>query len=688
MLSRGQNEQQHQAAAMLFNDWLNQKRQGQLRHKEDEKSTLLCGHEYGTFWTSAQTRFVLEHVVRRLYLLGIPSLICKDVFARPEWHFDFKLPPQERPFRRSRTCQAATHIQNRNRNDPMVPYYALPHEVRSQRPRAFWHQGQLYDIMGVDINGQVLLRDVKAMHKDIRVEDLVEQHVTFRGRPCRVRTIDVKSECTTIRLVADVEREIEVINSDAADVSLRDSSGNNYAFGKVRHGIMRMQSLADACVVPVEWPDRKVEARLRGRELEGVFGVTRNDEGELTAHGRDRCGVGRRFPIAASDIAPRFVPVFSADFGSTFDVDTFDYKLDQARSTAVNVETRLSGGRDVVQDPLFGGLANSAELRLTSGIDHLAVFEEFIRRYTSCGPTAEPRTCTVFNISMSPQGDANVVLKALIEFRRVNPNANIVLMVSKLGPTEFQESTEFQQYLARLAEHSIEVDMFTGAEHTTRQVVHGKGIAIDDSVLFSTGSVMDTKPINKADLSLELPPHAAAVFRRYMDEAMHRDASFACRSELAAELAQQGVVINDPVAGLPYISRLQDALIRGVRGRLLISISELRDPIMTRKILERVVAGVEVNIHIREIDAESRRLLENATLRYPNVQLHDSSTWEPRPHFNLIIADGQAAYVGTSYLWPTQCNFLHQGRSFENGLMIKGFEASRLEAQILKLYPT
>ncbi|KAH8680328.1 hypothetical protein BGZ61DRAFT_282258, partial [Ilyonectria robusta] len=336
--------------------------------------------------------------------------------------------------------------------------------------------------------------------------------------------------------------------------------------------------------------------------------------------------------------------------------------------------------------PLFGSLPAGEMPLLTNGAGHLAVFEDFIRDHAQ--PDAargKPRRLTLLNLSMSNQGDARGVLSALVDFRRQNPDAEMAIVVSKLGPTDFQETPAFRNYIQILDDNHIQVDTFTGADGPTRQVMHAKGIVIDDRVLFSTGAVMDTWPINKADFSIELPPTAAISFRRYTDEAIRGDASPERRAELAAELASHGVVINDPVAGLTYISRVQDALIRGAARELMVSLSELVDPVMTEMLLDRVASGVDVTIQVRELDPVSIRLLTDALARYPNLHLEDSSWWEPRPHWNAIIADGSTAYLGTSYLWPTQRNMLHQGRSLENGVLLNGDAAVSVRKQIDEL---
>ncbi|CAO3568828.1 unnamed protein product [Mortierella alpina] len=96
------------------------------------------------------------------------------------------------------------------------------------------------------------------------------------------------------------------------------------------------------------------------------------------------------------------------------------------------------------------------------------------------------------------------------------------VVVCKFGPTEFQELPEFSTCVDTLAADQIRINMFAGADNSTCQVVHGKAIVIDDHVLFSTGSLMDTWSDNEADFSIELPAAAAAAFWKptaFVDEA-------------------------------------------------------------------------------------------------------------------------------------------------------------------------
>lgn len=570
--------------------------------------------------------------------------------------------------------------------DPILPLHARLRKERARAPKPVKLDGQLYNIMGVSPEKELVLRDQRAVHQDMRIEQFAGRPAILDGRRWRVVSLEAAPDLpdTTLKLInpRDPPSLFTVASTDMTRVQFPSEHGI-HTLGPLKHGIVRMASMTPQTEirVPLHRGDR-FEARLRDRELDGPYTIKMEDGGQLSATGISYSGAQQSVVIEPAEVAPRYETVMSLDFGAHFDVDVFLYREDQLRGQATIISTNPNGGR--VLDPLLGVLQSDTFPLLTNGAKHLAVFEQFIRDHTPPETSSDgaPRQLTVFNLSMSNQGDAGGVLDALLDFRIQNPHAEMSIVASKLGPTEFQESPEYGKYLKVLADHDIRVDMFTTPEGGTRQVMHAKGILIDAHVLFSTGAVMDTKPIDKADFSIELPPTAAKAFQGYMHEAIHNNATDEHRAELASELASLGVVINDPVAGLTYISRAQDALIRGASRELIVSISELVDPTMTQILIDRAAHGVDILLQVREVDPTSLALLAQAILRYSNLRVEDTSWWEPRPHYNIIVADGDSAYLGTSYLWPTQCHMVHQGRSLENGVLLQGDATANMLMQL------
>ncbi|RBQ91514.1 hypothetical protein FVER53263_10891 [Fusarium verticillioides] len=466
-------------------------------------------------------------------------------------------------------------------------------------------------------------------------------------------------------------------------------SRGEHTLGPTKHGIVRMLPLASRQRVhkPLA-PGMTFEARLRGRELYGPFQIEVQKDGQLVAQNVLNGFWLVRFAIAPSEIASSYVRVNCPDFGGCFDIDAFLYCEDKLRCRATSVKAiKAMGFPTSNRDPMFGTLSRGPVSLLTNGMEHLVVFEKFIRECTVPSPKSpRQRRLTILNLSMCDQGDAKIVFDAMVDFRKHNPDSIMSVVVSKLGPTIYQDTPACMEYVKLLGHNRIHIDMFTGVDGPTRQVVHAKAIVIDDRTLFSTGAIVDTKPINKADFSIELPPTAAKAFQVYMQEAIVGSVRNERRAHLGSQLASLGVIINDPIASLTYISRAQHTLLRGARRDLLVSVSELVDPQITKLLVRRVANGVTVTIQAREIDAVSSRILAQATRRYgKRLSVEDVSWWEPRPHYNAIIADDSLAYLGTSYFWPTQRNMIHQGRSLENGVLLEGEAVKVLREQLDEL---
>lgn len=590
--------------------------------------------------------------------------------------------------------------------DPMLPPYKRPRDERRRPPKPMFYKGKMYDVMGGNDQGQLVLRDERAIHRDVRVEKLAGSKVIFDNVRWKVARIEVTSgPVDAVLHLVDAEdrsRTLIVTGSDVMRVQFLGVRGR-HVLGQARHDIIRMQPVVsnDTIRIPVQ-PGNRFEARLRGRELEGLYTIQAHDNGRLVATGLDRYRILRCISISSSDIAPRYEQIASPDYGANFDVDAFLFREDQLRGRATDVGAG-DPGSGPVQDPLLGRLccpeaasAAAAVPRLRNGAAHLQYFERFIRRHLRPDEAAKernpngvvpPRRLTVLNLEMINQGGARGVLDALVAFRHYNPDAEISIVVARLGPGGAERTPEFHKRLAILEDNDFRINLFTAAvEGSTRQIMHGKGIVIDDHVLFSTGPVIDSWPINKADLSIELPPAAAVAFRRYVDETIHGEATLQRRIELSNELSMQGVVINDPISGQIFITRAQDALIRGATRELILSVSELTDPSLTRALIRRAMTGLKVILQVRQLDAVSKKLLSDAESRScASLWVEETSTWEPRPHFNAIVADGVVAYVGTAYLWQTQRSMLHHGRSFENGVLVDGEGAARVRMEIVKL---
>ena len=630
-------------------------------------------------------------------------------------------------------------------NDPLLPFHAIDRVQRMRAPEPLVApNGQRFDVVGINEDGRVrlrpegqrvdalpseamfemrptapqtlaqsgnavmygrepwltagsndnghVLRDPQNAERTIvvpqsRAAEIVTpvgREVTYQGETLRFQALQSPGwqpgvDRRGFQLVdpGNPERTVFVPENRATDIRMRLGEDGEYRFGDVRHGVIRMLPMnPDGDISMPLTPGMTFETRLRDREMEGPYRITVGENGDLTATGRIRNGTEVSQRIEPSDIAPRYVDVRSPDFNDSFQVDSFIHREANTRNRAIATEpTGLP-----LRDPAFGNLDGTPNPQLALGAQSLQTQSDFIRRNAGNLDAGQAPSLTVFNIAFNNQGEARQVLDAMSDFRKMHPEAPIRIVAYEPSFRSFEGKDGYDELQRIIQRDRIQVEFF-GNNPAQREVIHAKGVAVNDQVLFSTGAVIDGSS-QKADISVPLPPNAARAFNAYLNEAVIGDASVARRQELTANAAREGVLINDPEARLPYIARAQDGLIRGAERELTVSVSELRNPETTRAIIERAEAGVNVQVQFREMDPESRQLLADAQQRLPNLKVEDASAWQPRPHYNAIIADREQAYVGTAYLWQNQQDMLQHGRSFENGVLLQGEPVRQLQSQM------
>jgi hypothetical protein len=549
--------------------------------------------------------------------------------------------------------------------DPLVRWHARPRAERMRAPEPLTWKGQRYDVAGMTRDGKVRLERADVRSRNLQREELYNgtRKVSYQGQEYTLKGTDSSTDWggSAKHFVLEGNgQQVKVPLDRAEDITFRfNKGGGEYSLGAMRHGVIKLNPTAAADVVEVPAHSLgRFQARLKGRELEGVYELSPGAGGKLQATGVDRQGVQRTFEVTPDQVAGRYVDVDSPDFGTSFKVDAFAKAEADARSTSVR-----TGGPLPVSDPALGSLPSTVRSHMDAGRTSLRRMEELLRDPTVKGDV------DVFNIAFNDGGEARAITDALLDYRKRNPDARMRIVAYEPSWGSFPNHQELSRKLA-----DARIDVQFPPRQTTRQVIHAKGIAAGDRVLFSTAAVID-KTTKKLDVSTPLPPEAARTFKRYLDVAMNEGTPQA-RQQLLAELAQQGVLVNDPIARVPYTARAMDALISGATKSLRFTGSELRDVNTTRKLIDLAARKVDVHIQFREMDAVSRQLLGDAQKLYPNLRVEDVNDWAPYPHFNLVAADGQQAYVGTAYLWSNQLNMVQHGISYENGVLM-GPEATK-----------
>ncbi|AGC43396.1 long-chain-fatty-acid--CoA ligase [Myxococcus stipitatus DSM 14675] len=492
-----------------------------------------------------------------------------------------------------------------------------------------------------------------------------------RGYPIRNRPL---SAAPAVNLSKD--KEVLVPMSAADKVLFTFNTGDRtpsdrhtYSLGVMRYDsfLLTPQEPAQTKYVPLESLG-KVEARLSGREMEGVYTLEATANGGIQASGMDKDGHTGTSAIQPSAVAGRYVLVPAPDFGGVVALDAFNFAEAKARATAA---THATEGSRPISDPLIGTLPTTVRAQVDRGTASLQHIKKLLDDPKATGPV------TLFNVDLGIGGKgateegnnhAQAVLDSLVAYRTRNPDAPMQVIADE----RMWNNREMNKDLTtRLQDAGIDI-VFPRSTAKPR-INHSKGACVGERVVLTTAAVVP-KTTTKSDITTELPPEAAGLYRDYLSLTFKTGEFTSADKEklesLVAGLAKHGVVANDPMTKIPMVARAMDGLITGATRSLRFLGSELKDVDTAQKFIDQAKAGVQVLIQYREIDPQSESMLKAAMKDLPHLKLEKVDDWKPYPHFNALIADDSQAYVGTAYLWPNQLSMAHHGLSHESGVVL------------------
>jgi hypothetical protein len=620
------------------------------------------------------------------------------------------------------------------RTTPLDAAYALDRSVRMREPAPVTLPGadgrpRSYEILGMTDDGQLRLQPAGE-----RVRHLPEAAMYTPGRQSgtadgRIVQVDGESwrfdglvtkgwtpsaERSGVNLVhpTDPQRTLFVPAEEANRITVRlggqagdgpaqridanqqpvDAMGREYRFDvqqvdgqtltAARHGVIRLvpaQPEAERLFRPE--PGFRFEARSASDPLEGPKTWTVQADGSLQVEGVSRQGTTVSARAAPRDVAPTVATVRSPDFGRDYQVDSFA----KAEQDARGLSRPTTNAPGPLNDPALGVSPEAARARLLQGADSLQAQADFITRAAREAPPGSTPRLTVFNIGFNNGEEAGRVLGAMREFRRMHPNGEMNVVMFGPSMNTFADRPDFPDLQRAIDDLRINRIDYSNRTQSVAQVIHAKGAVVDygdaavPRAMLTTAAVIPATA-HKTDLAIELQPGQARAFSRYVDGAMLGRADDDFRIQSTAENARNGVLINDPQARLPYITRGYDAVIRGAREELFVSVSEIRNPETARLIASRATDGVRVQVQYREIDAESLAILQRAQEANPGrMSIENVRQWDPKPHGNVMIADGgRVGVFATAYPWPNQQTNYGHARSLETGVVFQGESAREI----------
>lgn len=365
------------------------------------------------------------------------------------------------------------------------------------------------------------------------------------------------------------------------------------------------------------------------------------------------------------------------------------------------------------------GLNNDTELTYVRGQKAFSSVANFIDSYQNkTPPKALILQNVVYELVSKPDSSSNFksarpILDALVRFRERYPDTPITVYSSnerialKL-PAKLNTLPEMQQLFDNFG-----IEFRSRTPSGIPQTTHAKSVSIvagiggKDAALVTT-SGFEPRPRGKSDFNIKLAEPDAKLFNLYTrlatipnfvtdiegrqrlvdeladrglkvpllklgDEAQFREV----RDQVAKELANRGVLVQDPAVGQSYIQAGYRDLITSAdpKDRVIIAqLREMRMPNLTEMLIAEARKGKQVLIQTSVFDAESYRLLQEAMSELPNLKVEKiGGSLEPPDyaHYNAIIT-GKGMVIASAYPWSSMMDAKSEQPSSELGVMLNG----------------
>lgn len=136
----------------------------------------------------------------------------------------------------------------------MLPPFQRLRAERARAPVPIEYDGLPHDIVGVSPEGELLLRDQRAMHRDMRIECFTGRPAILDGIFSRVISLEAMTSPSDAILILklvdprNTARTRTLTGTKATRVRFPSAEGE-HKLGPVKHGIVRMAPLASEAKV-------------------------------------------------------------------------------------------------------------------------------------------------------------------------------------------------------------------------------------------------------------------------------------------------------------------------------------------------------------------------------------------------------------------------------------------------------
>jgi hypothetical protein len=560
-----------------------------------------------------------------------------------------------------------------------------PPNVDIARPRALMHDGKPWDIVGVNdgIPPSLTLLTENTVPRFVPRDALLPRTPDGQLQPREVSLVQLDGERKAVssetyqvvgvekgglKIARDggngerIERVIP-FNDQNQEVRFDFPGGGSYAARQTVMGSVRFDPIDPKTTTVDIVPGMRFEARLQGRELEGPRLIEMNPQGELFARNPANA-LQTPERISVSDIAPTWQKVTSS---TAPDVDLY---MDSAKHR----QAGLRNGRD--GEPLQQINTLNGNDRISHGFAN-QIYKPVLEALR------DPATTGDVSIAMYGFGtslDGKRYTDALLNYAQKNPDNKITI---HSGDVEINGRRD-GELKAWLAERYPNITITEPPAPSNFRVPHEKIVAIGDQVFISSEKIGMTMS-RKIGFMAEVGGEDARVMHDYIKQLGDPTASSSDRARMVDQLAQRGILFDDPIAGRFPNAAAMYRTVAEAQEKLVIFQSDITDleaaKLIARRSDESVTAGnpLQIDLKYRNIDPESERILNEAAARNPNLKHQLVAANGPLSpiyqHENFVLSE-KGGVLSSAYMWePKAGQVPRYTAGGEGGVMLNADQA-------------
>ncbi len=577
-------------------------------------------------------------------------------------------------------------------NRPPGTTFAAPGQPDDERtpaqmaqPLPIQYNGRSYDIIGVNDGERPSLEVLShnAVSRFVPADALVprpagEPHPDAQAR--QVTVVQKDASGTETRELYDIagvrpdglqlsrqgsngtEQRFVPYSEAGTQVEFSFPNGSTYVARQTVSNTVRFDPINPERIEVPLVPGMQFQARLQGRETEGSYRI--DIDADFTFTARSTNPARQADPperISLSDLAPTWQKVTSTASPQTeLFVDSAAFQRAAQRS-----------GRDGEPPYPIGTIDGEARIQHGFGNQLYRPVLEALRDPATTGDVS----IAIYGLATTREG--RQYTDALLDYATRHPDNRVTIHSGNVQINGLRGEA-LQMWLS---ENHPNITITEPLSPGNFRMPHEKIVAIGDQVFIGSEKI-GMSMSRKVGFMVELGAEDAQLMHSYIQQLGDPRAPAAERTELLSRLSERGVLIDDPVAGAYPNAAAMNRVLAEAQDHLRIHQSDLTDAVATQRIIDRARDGVHVDLRYRDIDPESKRMLDEAAQRYPNLthgKVPDDPMHPIYQHENYVISERGGA-LSSAYMWePKAGQVPRYTNGGEGGVLLDAAQARQYE---------